>query len=427
MFLSMSFKKAYLFNVSLFVLFVGLSFFPLAAYFLSVLLLFVFNSVAIYRIVRYPLLLTSVFSLFSIYLSRDFSSEIEHDLSVYFYEYKKMYSGDWSAYEVFGGGFEIGYHFLYSALSSILPDLTETGLAAVNVLLVVFALIVWVEKYIISDARYTPDTGIIYALIIMFAGFVSFGYLQRQSLSVVFLLFALTSRSGFGFLFFTGLSTLFHLTSLPLILFYKFIVKLNLARNSVFFIAFFVVVLFFLIRLNFYSIINFVVHSGFEFPGVHKLDFYLSEKFSILSFKDLVLNFSLLLMLFLNWSRVDIFWRNIILFSFLSYLVFLGIPLFSERLNFILFFIYGFFAYLVLIKSSINMRNVFIFKFLIALYFFLFCLKNIFMTGIEGYEYWVKYSYFDKSPFYYVCSWFDILFERPSRIVCLESKLSYIL
>lgn len=90
-----------------------------------------------------------------------------------------------------------------------------------------------------------------------------------------------------------------------------------------------------------------------------------SKRFLILVF---ILFILVLLNLNKNMNKSLTLWRPIILFSCVVYILLLGISLLSERLNFILFFVYGYFIYLLIPK-----------KYYTVLYFFIFLYMLFFM------------------------------------------------
>ncbi|WP_230078669.1 EpsG family protein [Vibrio cholerae] len=379
---------------------------PILSYLFSILFLILFNNkLSKVNLLRWGYVLVVAYSLLLIYSSRSFENELISDLSRYFYEYTKMVKMDIDEYIIFGDGLELGYHVLYTAVAYFLPNIKPIDLAICNVVITLALFYIWIENYLFINDEYKNDKAIICALIFIFFAFVSMGYLQRQALSIVFLLYALSTKRFASFLIFASLSTVFHLTSLPLIILYKLLarIKLSFSRMLVFLIVF--VLAFLLIRYYFYGLISLVMGSGLSIPGIHKLNFYSEFNFSLLSVKNLVLNLLLLSILVLNWSRVDLFWRNIILFSMLTYFVFLGVPLLSERINFILFFLFGFFFYLVSIKASNNMLNRRIYISFILLYFSLDCFKSVVMATTSEYEYWNAFDFIGYYPFYY----FDLL------------------
>ena len=381
---------------------VGFAFFPILSYFLSVLCLIVLNAYSHNPLVRWYFIVSAILSLSIVYLSRDFSDELNHDLSRYYDEYLKISNDDKGNYNIFGGGLEIGYHYLYGAVATFIPSLSSINLAFANFIIVIFMFFLWLELFIFRDEAFKPDSNLICGLSIIFIGFVTFGYLQRQSLAFVILLYALSSKGVISIVFFTLLSTFFHLTALPIIVFYLLIRKVSLTKPKMVFVLTLTLPALLLLRVFFYEIVNVVTISDIDFPGISKLNFYLSSRFSILSIKDLIINILLLLMLILRWESINKHWRNIALASFTLYFVFLGIPLLSERINFILFFLYGFFAYLIFINNNVSTLNTFIFKAFFIVYLCLFCFKNVSMLNAEGYEYWSRYPFFDFEPFYYM-------------------------
>ncbi|HGF7538828.1 TPA: EpsG family protein [Vibrio cholerae] len=375
---------------------------PILSYLFSIIFLILFNKeLSKIDLLRVLYVLVVAYSLLLIYSSRSFENELAHDLTRYFYEYVKMTKIDIDEYTIFGGGIELGYHVLYTVVAYFLPNIEPIDLAVCNVVITLVLFYFWIEKYLFVNDEYKNDKAIICALIFIFFAFVSMGYLQRQALSIVFLLYALSTKRFASFLIFSSLSTVFHLTSLPLIIIYKFIARVKLSFSRMLFFLIIFILTFLLIRYYFYELISLVMGSGLSIPGIHKLNFYSELNFSVLSVKDLVLNLLLLSMLVLNWNRVDLFWRNIILFSMATYFVFFGIPLLSERINFILFFLYGFFFYLVSIKTSSNIFNRRLHISFILLYFTLNCFKSVVMAISGNYEYWSEFDFIGYYPFYY--------------------------
>ncbi|MEG9402596.1 EpsG family protein [Vibrio cholerae] len=401
-----SYNNIFLISSLLFVCLFLSMFSPILSYLFSILFLILFNNkLSKVNLLRWGYVLVVAYSLLLIYSSRSFENELISDLSRYFYEYTKMVKMDIDEYIIFGDGLELGYHVLYTAVAYFLPNIKPIDLAICNVVITLVLFYIWIENYLFINDEYKNDKAIICALIFIFFAFVSIGYLQRQALSIVFLLYALSAKRFTSFMIFASLSTVFHLTSLPLIIIYKFLARFRLSFSRMLFFLILFILTSLLIRYYFYGLISLVMGSGLSIPGIHKLNFYSEFNFSVLSVKNLVLNLLLLSILVLNWSRVDLFWRNIILFSMLTYFVFLGVPLLSERINFILFFLFGFFFYLVSIKASNNMLNRRIYISFILLYFSLDCFKNVVMATTSEYEYWNAFDFIGYYPFYY----FDLL------------------
>ncbi|EGR3967134.1 ABC transporter ATP-binding protein [Vibrio cholerae] len=401
-----SYNNIYLISSLLFICYFLSMFSPIVSYFLTILFLILFNKdLSKLDLLRVLYVLVVAYSLLLIYSSRSFEDELMNDLSRYFYEYVKMTKMDVEQYKIFGDGLEVGYHVLYTAVAYFLPNIEPIDLAICNVVITLMLFYVWIEKYLFLNNEYKNDKAIICALIFIFFAFVSMGYLQRQALSIVFLLYALSARSFVSFLIFSSLSTVFHLTSLPLIILYKLLARVRLSFSRMLFFSIVFILAFLLFRYYFYGLISLIMGSGISIPGIHKLNLYSEFNFMVLSVKNVILNLLLLSMLVLNWSRVDLFWRNVILFSMLTYFVFLGVPLLSERINFILFFLYGFFFYLVSIKTSNNMLNRRLYISFILLYFSIDCFKSVVMATSGDYEYWSKFDFIGYYPFYY----FDLL------------------
>lgn len=397
-----SYNNIFLMSSLLFVCSLLSLFSPALSYFFATSFLFLFNKeLSKLDVLRMLYVLVVACSLLLIYSSRSFDSELAHDLARYFYEYVKMASMDIDEYTIFGGGVEFGYHALYTAVAYFLPNFEPIDLAICNVVITFLLFYIWIEKNLFSNNEYKKDKAMICALIFIFFAFVSMGYLQRQALSVVFILYALSAKRFATFLIFSLLSTVFHLTSLPLIFIYKFLATVNLSFSRMIFYSVLFILASLLFRYYFHSFISYVMSIDVSFPGINKLKFYSEFGFSILSIKDLILNLLLFILLILNWNRVDSLWKNIILFSMLTYFLFLGVPLLSERINFILFFLYGFFFYLVAIKNSNNNFNRNFYISCIYIYFYIDFFKNLSMAVSGTGDYWVAFNFISCYPFYY--------------------------
>src|SRR5690606_32595266 len=186
---------------------------------------------------------------------------------------------------------------------------------------------------------------LIWAFIIAFLGIVTLGYLQRQAISLILLLFALYSdRSLFKYPL-VILSILFHVTSLPLFVIYYFLQKYKVKSVLLFVIFFAVVVL--LIRFYFYDILAYI--STVTDFGKDKIAYYGDERFAVSSVKTLAVNLVIFFVLYARWNVLGCKEKNMVLVSSLSYILLVGIPLLSERLNFVSFYILGFFVYYVFV------------------------------------------------------------------------------
>ncbi|MDW9199410.1 EpsG family protein [Escherichia coli] len=135
------------------------------------------------------------------------------------------------------------------------------------------------------------------------------------------------------------LATLFHLTSLPLGILYLTLRKWHSRIKLHHMLMIFGILIF--IKLNLFVILNYLSVVGTGIPGVNKLNYYLlyALEFSFTSKRFAILIFPLALAMILFWNKIpNDNWKLISIFSCLSYIVFLGIPLGPERLNFYYYF-----------------------------------------------------------------------------------------
>ena len=370
---------------------VALPFFPLLSFILSILYLIFISSYNL-DFLRILISLVSYFSLIVILGSKTFHNELDMDLSVYLNVYD--YISVLSLNELWKGSFigEPGWVTLYWLLNKFGFHVNGVQLAILNSFISIAIFVLWFERFGIkfSDYRYR---GIVTASTILFMSVVSFGFLQRQSISVAILLFALSNRNNNKFFLFLILSSFFHLSSLVVGLIYK--VFLNRKINDVFWLYFFIFCVSF--RLIFPIIIS-IILVLLPFPVLtYKLGFY-SEitNFQIVSFRIALYGMLFSIVTFFMSCNLDDFYKNLVRFCSVVFLSMLGINLFSERFNFILLYCFGYFISLMLVRK----------------YFSIVMVMCLLLLGIFIYEkgvsdlsldpYWQRYPYISNSFFYYL-------------------------
>lgn len=346
--------------------------------------------------IRQCLILLAFISVLIIVASRNYTDELEHDLGHYFMVYKALSSGYYSEIFGFSGGIEIGWPLIYLLISKCTANLSPVSIAVINTSICLFLLYVWMLKYAFKNVLHS-QIGIIAALIILFASIQTYGYLQRQAISTIILLFAI-STSGKKSIFFLTIATLFHLTSLPIGLFYLFLKKFHSKISLRHIIIIFILMI--TIKLNLYFVLKFLSEIGAGLPGVNKLNFYLmtATEFSFTSKRFAILIFPLAITMMLFWNKINNdYWKIIAIFSCLSYIGFLGVPLGPERINFILLYIYGYFVYMYIYKLYPSLTTYFI-----LIYVFLFTVEKLNLFGNSIDPFWSRYPSFSFEPFYYL-------------------------
>ncbi|EQB4814701.1 TPA: EpsG family protein [Citrobacter amalonaticus] len=373
----------------------SIPFSPIASFAISILTLLTMSKHLI-GYFRQCLILLAFISLLIIIASRNYTDELDHDLSHYFMVYKALSSGYYSEIFGFSGGIEVGWPLIYLFISKCTANISPVGLAVINTSICLILLYVWMLKYAFKNELHS-QIGIIAALIILFASIQTYGYLQRQAISTVILLFAI-STSGKKSFFYLTIATLFHLTSLPIGLLYLFLKryysKISLRHIIIIFI------LLIIIKLNLYFVLNFLSEVGAGLPGVNKLNFYLmtATEFSFTSKRFAILIFPLTIVLMLCWNKINnSYWKIIAIYSCLSYIGFLGVPLGPERINFILLYIYGYFVYMYIYKFYPSLTTYFI-----LIYVLLFIAEKMNFFGNSLDPFWSRYPFFSFEPFYYL-------------------------
>ena len=377
-----------LYSFLVFISFILMLFYPLFSFCFAFSTLVLFSKIS-KRIFTSILYFISTLSLLIIYASRDYKDEMEHDLSLYFNIFQNFINDNYSDFFFFGNGLEIGWTSLYAVVSKLFPGISAIGLAIINSLFCIILLFIWIRCYIYETVYY-KDQAFVVGLIVLFLSMVTFGYLQRQSLATIFLLFMITSKNKK--LFFLFLATIFHSTSIILGLLYIILMKIKI--NNIKVILLFM--LFIFARLIFYNFVSFIANNNIDFFIFNKVYYYISDESAIASKRFLILILPLFVLSFISKSKNMGSWKSIIQYSCISYIVLLGIPLLSGRLNFILLFIYGYFIYLVVPKKFYFVLYFFIFLYLI----FFFCEKSNLLVDLN--LFWQRYPMYSFTPFYYL-------------------------
>ncbi|WP_336140106.1 EpsG family protein [Acinetobacter ursingii] len=383
--------NVYLFSKIFFIIAIALTlpFFPLLSFiFCFIYLLFLYNSDDL--LLNVTVFLISIFNFLVINNSRGFVEELQLDLGIYYDVFLDIQRYGLSQVEIlFGGGWEVGWPIIFDILSFF--HLSPYDIVFINNFLAMSLCLAWLYcygfKYI--DKSYK---GVLFASFILFFSIATTSFLQRQALSTGILLFAVSNiKQPKKYILIVLLASFFHLSAILIGgLYYLFSkIKVNF-RN---FLLFFFGVLFF--RLFFYFIIKILVSiPALSFLAI-KFGYYADVEFQIASLRFPIIIFPLLVYLFYRNPFNDEILRRVVFYSCCSYYVLLGIPLLSERINFLILMMYGFYVFMCF-KKDIRFYYV-----LIILYFIYFILdKGWLANGI--YSYWVRYDFLNLTPFYYL-------------------------
>lgn len=367
--------------------------FPFSPFFSFIISMMVLLSTSIYKgkLMRIFFSILAYLSLAFIYASRLYKEELAMDLYIYFDIFEKISQGYfWQVLFFFGRGIEGGLVILYKIYYDLFGFITPYHLAFFNMIICGLGSIFWLEKYGMRDIPY-KYRGYCSFFFILFFTIQMTGFLQRQAIATTILLFALSQSKKRNFYILLLLGTFFHLTTLPLGLFFRYLIWNEFSKNKTIKIIISIIIF----RILFYVFITIFIKLGI--PGSEKLVHFMEADFAIASGRFLLLILFLLLLLIFNFKKLNNNYKNYLLISSIFYLIFLGVPLFSERVFFILLYLYGFYFFITTYKHYLKSSLLFSF-----LYFILFSLEKANLLRTLYDEFWQRYPMFSLDPFYYL-------------------------
>lgn len=385
-------KTKYIFFLGLYSPLIFFPFSPMISFLLSMFVL-LFYSPFIGKYNRILLSIIGFFSLIYIFGSRSYVDELQSDLRAYYNAFlvieKKPLEDVIFGFLIFGGGLEFGIVLLYKFYSIIFSSLTAIDLSIYNKIICSIGLIIWYEYF---GQRKIPQKykGACMAFILMFVSVTTFGYLQRQALATVFILFALEMKKKRYIFLFTVLACIFHLTSLFIVIIWKYLLSKKVTKKIVIKGA----IILLSIRIIF---ITFILLAA---PlGINKILYYAQEmdKFAIISYRFLILLFLLLFVNLLLIKDNSSKWKTPIIILCMFHFIFLGIPMLSERINFIFLYLYGYFLFITTYRKFFNLLFI-----LLIIYSFYFTLEKVNIIGMPVDAFWSRYPVFSFEPFYYL-------------------------
>lgn len=371
------------------VILVSFPFSPVVTFlFSSIYLIFFSIDYKFGRIFNYFVYFVSSFSYLVINNSRSFYEELSLDLGVYYNLFLELQAnGFFNVNNQFGGGVEIGWPFIYSLLTSF--HLTPYDLIFINNFLTILLCFVWffVHGFKVIEGKFQ---GIMVLSFLIFFSIATTNFLERQALSTAILMFAVSNISNKKFILYIALASFFHLSAILIGFIYFFMSRLSLNLRNIFLLIFFGI----LFRVSFFVLVKYGASISFLSFLSLKFSYYGDASFSIASFRYPILILPLLVLAYLNKERYIVLSR-IVFFSCCLYYVFLGIPLFSERINMAILMFYGYFVLLF----SLSYYRAYLLIFLVYLIAFIIE-KDFSSSGLS--QFWFRYEPISFNPFYYL-------------------------
>lgn len=212
--------QSYKYSLSYIIIFLPyfiIPFSPLFAYFFAMFLLLVLTYYYCDKGILYILGFAIAISGSLIWASRVYFDSDADDFLRYYYIYKQLLLDNYNAMFVFGGGYEVGFGLFYLALDKIFSELPEPEILFFTILVPSLLMVIWTIEYGIKSLK--PFNGVLCLFFIfLFFNFYAPSEWSRQSFACVFILFAFSQEKWSYKIFFTFLASLFHLTSIPILI-----------------------------------------------------------------------------------------------------------------------------------------------------------------------------------------------------------------
>ncbi len=194
---------------------------PLFAY-AFILLYFLFLSKYIPNFFRVSNAFILIFSMALIAASRAYFETESDDFIRYYDIYYGLLHGNYALLFTFGNGFEIGLPCFYLILGAFTQVENPVFVLFCETFFILIFYYIWIEKKVIPYLDHSQITILLVSALFFFSITLA-TQLPRQMLSMVFLLYALSSTLKKNRLLFLILATLTHLSALPIYLMIKFV------------------------------------------------------------------------------------------------------------------------------------------------------------------------------------------------------------
>lgn len=361
---------------------------PLLSYGL-ILLYFILFSKYIPNFFRKVQSIILILSMSLISASRAFFQTWSDDFNRYYDVYIGLLNGDYSLLFEFGGGLEFVLSFFYLTLGYISNIENPVFVLFSETFLILILFYIWIEKYFINFDKNKKTILIVSSL--FFLNLLGTTQLTRQFLSMVILLYAITSINTKKEIVFFLLATFTHLSAIPI----YFIIKMIQWKGK------FTIFVISIIVLTFVYFLPMILNYGdVLIPGLHKLNYYVDKlnEESTISYREIssffVVSFSLFLLKYKEVFKLR--WDYFFLTFFIIYLALLSLPLASLRAT-LLFnsIILGTFLFVAF------QRYILVFKILLSLYIIYRVVMWSYLDSDNVFRFWESYNWVG-TPYYYV-------------------------
>ena len=378
------------------ILIISSLFSPLICFIMGMLTLFLLSPFMKIGLIRVFTVSLVFFQLLVIFASRNYYDELSSDLDVYYGVYHIVNNDIKSGLSFFGGGLEIGWSLLYWVVGRFLT-LEPIQLALVNSIISFLLIFIWMENIVIPNVN-RNERGIMYFFFLLFLNIIMLGFLQRQSLTLGLLLFALTAKKNRTLVFLVFIASLIHLSSIPIGIIIYLSKNITFTPKKILYL----IIVFFILRLAMVPILL-TIMSLLSFDVVsHKLQGFSKTGFNISTLRYFILYLCLLPFLFKRHTFENLnekYLYNYTVLSALSIIAFVGVPLFADRIFMLALAIYGIFYY-----KYVYINNKIIGIVLALIYLLLFILEknNVIGSLALGDTFWSRYDYWGEDIFYYL-------------------------
>lgn len=300
---------------------------PIISFYMSLLLIALVKVES--PLERFPFCFIIILSATSIYASRIIGFAVGDD---FYYVYMPVYNLIKNGNGIFGGYYSSGYEFLLPVVFKIIT-LFDFGFSENELLFIISFFIstlyyIWLEKYLVNDFD-SEKKSLVISSAFMFFNFFLTGYMVRQALSTIFILFALSvlgRKKYLAGIIFSLLAIFTHLSALPiLVIFYCYLYSPIIIKNIILGIII-------TASLSFSVIKNFVLSSGLLGVATYKFDFYNKELDTTVDNGYVVHMIVLLILSFFTVEERYKKYKMLIIYGAISYFFLMPIPLAADRI-----------------------------------------------------------------------------------------------
>lgn len=299
---------------------------PIISFYCSIVFLSFIDVKSI--IIRVPLCMLIIVSGATIYSSRVLGFSYGDD---FYYVYLPVYDSIKNGGPVFGAYYSSGIEFILPVCFKIITlfdiGLDNNTLLFISIFSISILFYIWLEVFFIKE--FTEHRSLIIASAFMFFNFFLTGYMVRQALSTVFILYALSllgnKRWMLGCLF-SLLAIFTHLSAIPILLIFYFYLYGNKISRIIVLggIAF--------CSISFTFIKDIVLSSGVLGAATYKFDFYNKDLTSTIDNGYVFHMIFLLALSFLTVKKEHEKYKVLMIYGAISYFLLMPIPLAADRI-----------------------------------------------------------------------------------------------